>query len=103
MREQGMFEPARLVLIDETCSTALVRLGGRAPWRATCQGKLRNHGRGFVNSKIMLVASGPMLFRALAVNRNHGRGKCVQQTRFSDKDLACADAAIPAAVRLVGY
>jgi hypothetical protein len=32
MREQGMFEPARLVFIDETCTnTAMVRLRGRAP------------------------------------------------------------------------
>src|SRR5262249_6102333 len=32
MREQGMFDPARLVFIDETCTnTALVRLCGRAP------------------------------------------------------------------------
>ena len=32
MREQGMFDPARLVFIDETCTnTALVRLRGRAP------------------------------------------------------------------------
>jgi transposase len=32
MREQGMFDPARLVFIDETCtSTAMVRLRGRAP------------------------------------------------------------------------
>lgn len=31
MREQGMFDPARLVFIDETCtSTAMVRLRGRA-------------------------------------------------------------------------
>jgi transposase len=30
MREQGMFDPARLVFIDET-STAMVRLRGRAP------------------------------------------------------------------------
>jgi len=32
MREQGMFEPARLVFIDETSTnTAMVRLRGRAP------------------------------------------------------------------------
>jgi hypothetical protein len=32
MREQGMFEPARLVFIDETyTNTAMVRLRGRAP------------------------------------------------------------------------
>src|SRR5208282_910445 len=32
MREQGMFDPARLVFIDETCTnTAMVRLSGRAP------------------------------------------------------------------------
>jgi hypothetical protein len=32
MREQGLFDPARLVLIDETCTnTAMVRLRGRAP------------------------------------------------------------------------
>src|SRR5262245_6169067 len=32
MREQGMFDPARLVFIDETCTnTALERLRGRAP------------------------------------------------------------------------
>src|SRR2546428_984204 len=32
MREQGMFNPARLVFIDETCTTtAMVRLRGRAP------------------------------------------------------------------------
>jgi transposase len=32
MREQGMFDPARLVFIDETCTnTAMVRLHGRAP------------------------------------------------------------------------
>src|SRR6266576_3116927 len=32
MREQGMFDPARLVFIGETCSnTAMVRLRGRAP------------------------------------------------------------------------
>ena len=32
MREQGMFDPARLVFIDETCtSTAMVRLRGRSP------------------------------------------------------------------------
>jgi hypothetical protein len=32
MREQGMFDPARLVFIDETCTnTAMVRLRGRAP------------------------------------------------------------------------
>jgi len=32
MREQGMFDPARLVFIDETAvSTNLVRLNGRAP------------------------------------------------------------------------
>src|SRR5262249_57005173 len=32
MHEQGMFDPARLVFIDETCTnTALVRLRGRAP------------------------------------------------------------------------
>ena len=31
MREQGMFDPARLVFIDETCTnTAMVRLRGRA-------------------------------------------------------------------------
>src|SRR6266568_9518897 len=31
MREQGMFEPARLVFIDETCTTTnMVRLRGRA-------------------------------------------------------------------------
>ena len=31
MREQGMFDPARLVFIDETCTnTAIVRLRGRA-------------------------------------------------------------------------
>src|ERR1700681_199977 len=31
MREQGMFNPARLVFIDETCTnTAMVRLRGRA-------------------------------------------------------------------------
>jgi transposase len=32
MREQSMFDPARLVFIDETCtSTAMVRLRGRSP------------------------------------------------------------------------
>jgi transposase len=32
MREQGMFDPARLVFIDETCTTtAMVRLRGRSP------------------------------------------------------------------------
>ena len=32
MREQAMFDPARLVFIDETCTnTAMVRLRGRAP------------------------------------------------------------------------
>jgi transposase len=32
MREQGMFDPARLVFLDETCTnTAMVRLRGRAP------------------------------------------------------------------------
>src|SRR6202049_4975773 len=32
MREQGMFDPARLVFIEETCTnTAMVRLRGRAP------------------------------------------------------------------------
>ena len=32
MREQGMFDPARLVFIDETCTnTAMMRLRGRAP------------------------------------------------------------------------
>jgi transposase len=32
IREQGMFDPARLVFIDETCTnTAMVRLRGRAP------------------------------------------------------------------------
>ena len=32
MREQGMFDPARLVFIDETAvSTNMVRLRGRAP------------------------------------------------------------------------
>src|SRR5215468_12514804 len=32
MREQGMFDPAKLVFIDETCTnTAMVRLRGRAP------------------------------------------------------------------------
>ena len=32
MREQGMFDPARLLFIDETCTnTAMVRLRGRAP------------------------------------------------------------------------
>ena len=32
MREQGMFDPARLLFIDETAvSTNLVRLNGRAP------------------------------------------------------------------------
>jgi transposase len=32
MREQGMFDPVRLVFIDETCTnTAMVRLRGRAP------------------------------------------------------------------------
>jgi transposase len=32
MRELGMFDPARLVFIDETCTnTAMVRLRGRAP------------------------------------------------------------------------
>ena len=32
MREQGMFDPARLVFIDETCTnTAMARLRGRAP------------------------------------------------------------------------
>ena len=31
-REQGMFDPARLVFIDETCTnTAMVRLRGLAP------------------------------------------------------------------------
>jgi hypothetical protein len=31
MREQGMFDPARLVFVDETgASTAMVRLRGRA-------------------------------------------------------------------------
>jgi transposase len=31
MREQGMFDPARLVFLDETCtSTAMVRLRGRS-------------------------------------------------------------------------
>jgi hypothetical protein len=30
-REQGLFDPARLVFIDETCTnTAMVRLRGRA-------------------------------------------------------------------------
>jgi transposase len=40
MREQGMFDPARLVFIDETAvSTNLVRLRGRAPCgvRVICQ------------------------------------------------------------------
>jgi len=32
MRAQGLFDPARLVFIDETCTnTAMVRLRGRAP------------------------------------------------------------------------
>ena len=32
MREQGMFDPARLVFIDETSTnTAMVRLRGRCP------------------------------------------------------------------------
>jgi hypothetical protein len=32
MRKQDMFDPARLVFIDETCTnTAMVRLRGRAP------------------------------------------------------------------------
>jgi transposase len=32
MREQGLFDPARLVFIDETCTnTSMVRLRGRAP------------------------------------------------------------------------
>jgi hypothetical protein len=32
MREQAIFDPARLVFIDETCTnTAMVRLRGRAP------------------------------------------------------------------------
>src|SRR5260370_30561862 len=32
MREQGMFDPARLVFIDEACTnTAMVRLRGRSP------------------------------------------------------------------------
>src|SRR5258708_29296869 len=32
MREQGMFDPARLVFIDETCTnTAMVRLRRRGP------------------------------------------------------------------------
>ena len=32
MRDQGMFDPARLVFIDETSTnTAMVRLRGRAP------------------------------------------------------------------------
>ncbi len=32
MREQGMFDPARLVFIDETCTnTAMVRRYGRCP------------------------------------------------------------------------
>jgi hypothetical protein len=32
MREQGMFDPARLVFIDETCThTKMVRLYGRSP------------------------------------------------------------------------
>src|SRR5271156_1441116 len=32
MREQGMFDPARLVFIDETCTnTSMVRLRGRCP------------------------------------------------------------------------
>jgi len=32
MREQGLFDPARLVFIDETCTTTnMVRLRGRAP------------------------------------------------------------------------
>jgi hypothetical protein len=32
IREQGMLDPARLVFIDETCtSTAMVRLRGRSP------------------------------------------------------------------------
>jgi len=32
MREQGLFNPARLVFIDETCtSTAMVRQRGRSP------------------------------------------------------------------------
>jgi hypothetical protein len=32
MREQGMFDPARLVFIDETCThTKMVRLCGRSP------------------------------------------------------------------------
>src|SRR5271157_1017107 len=34
MRRQGMFDPARLVFIDETCTnTSMVRLRGRAPRR----------------------------------------------------------------------
>jgi hypothetical protein len=59
MREQGMFDPARLVFIDETCTnTAMVRLRGRAPrgerlvdyaphgaWKTvTFVGGLRQHG-----------------------------------------------------------
>jgi hypothetical protein len=32
MKEQGMFDPARLVFIDETCThTKMVRLYGRSP------------------------------------------------------------------------
>jgi hypothetical protein len=32
MREQGLFDPAKLVFIDETCTnTMMVRLRGRSP------------------------------------------------------------------------
>ena len=58
MREQGMFDPARLVFIDETCTnTAMVRLRGRArrgerlvdyaahgAWKTTFVGALRQRG-----------------------------------------------------------
>src|SRR5262245_15438645 len=59
MREQGLFDPARLVFIDETCTnTAMVRLRGRAPrgerlvgyaphghWKTiTCVGGRRQRG-----------------------------------------------------------
>ena len=41
MREQGMFDPARLVFIDETCTnTAMVRLRGRAPRGERLVGKI---------------------------------------------------------------
>ena len=31
MREQGMFDPAHLVFVDETANTKMVRLSGRCP------------------------------------------------------------------------